>query len=95
MSLPKLLKSLPAADPQFVEPMKCRLMDRLPKAEEWVYEIKFDGYRGLAIKNKKNVELISRNGKSLAGKFPEVIGALRKLNCEQLVLDGELVALTS
>ena len=93
MSLPKLLESLPKGVPRFVEPMKCRLMERLPEAEEWVYEIKFDGYRGVAIKNKKKVELISRNGKSLAGKFPEVAEALGKLRCEQLVLDGELVAL--
>ena len=93
MSLPKLLEPLPKAVPRFVEPMKCRLMERLPEAEEWVYEIKFDGYRGVAIKNKKKVELISRNGKSLAGKFPEVAEALGKLRCEQLVLDGELVAL--
>src|SRR3954471_16579274 len=93
MSLPKLLKGLPMGAARFVEPMKCRLMEKLPTSQEWVYEIKFDGYRGLAIKNKKEVRLISRNGKDLGGKYPGVIAALGKLKCEQLVIDGELVAL--
>jgi bifunctional non-homologous end joining protein LigD len=73
--------------------MKCRLSENLPRSEDWVYEIKFDGFRGLALKNGSEVRLISRNNRDLGPKFPCVVAALRKLPCEQLMLDGEVVAL--
>jgi bifunctional non-homologous end joining protein LigD len=92
-SLEKLISSLPRSTPRFVEPMKARLSDNLPTSEEWVYEIKFDGFRGLALKNGSDVRLISRNNRELGPKFPGVLSALRKLPCDQLLLDGELVAL--
>jgi bifunctional non-homologous end joining protein LigD len=92
-SLEKLLQGLPAAPAHFVEPMKCRLSETLPKTADWVYEIKFDGFRGLAIKNGDTVQLISRNNRELGPKFPGIVSALRKIPCKQLVLDGEIVAL--
>ena len=73
--------------------MKARLSDNLPTTDDWVYEIKFDGFRGLALKNGAEVRLISRNNRELGPKFPGVLSALRKLPCDQLLLDGELVAL--
>lgn len=92
-SLETLLAGLPKAVPGFVEPMKARLSENLPTSEEWVYEIKFDGFRGLALKRGAEVRLISRNNRELGPKFSGVVAALRKLPCEQLLLDGELVAL--
>ena len=91
--LETLLAGLPKAALGFVEPMKARLSENLPASEEWVYEIKFDGFRGLALKEGSEVRLISRNNRELGPKFPGVVAALRKLPCEQLLLDGELVAL--
>ncbi|HEX7861946.1 MAG TPA: non-homologous end-joining DNA ligase [Verrucomicrobiae bacterium] len=87
------LENLPSSSLKFVEPMKARLSEILPTSEDWVYEIKFDGFRGLALKNGSEVRLISRNNRELGPKFPGVISALRKLPCEKLLLDGELVAL--
>jgi bifunctional non-homologous end joining protein LigD len=92
-SLAKLLKPLPNGELKFVEPMKCRLVATLPRGAEWVYEIKFDGFRGLAIKDGDEARLISRNNKDLGAKFPGVVRALKKLPCEKLMLDGEVVAL--
>lgn len=92
-SLEELISSLPLEAPRFVEPMKARLSENLPTSDEWVYEIKFDGFRGLALKNGSEVRLISRNNRELGPKFPGVLAALRKLPCDQLLLDGELVAL--
>lgn len=91
--LDQLQKSLPSATPKFVEPMKCKLLENLPRGDDWVYEIKFDGFRGLAIKNGTDVHLLSRNNLELGHKFPGVIRALAKLPWDQLVLDGEVVAL--
>lgn len=73
--------------------MKARLSDDLPRSDDWVYEIKFDGFRGLALKKGSQVSLFSRNHRDLGPKFPGIVSALQKLPYEQLLLDGELVAL--
>lgn len=59
----------------------------------WQCEIKFDGFRAMAVLNGGGAELWSRNHKPLSADFPEVIQALRKLKCRNAVLDGEIVAL--
>ncbi|MEO6569618.1 MAG: non-homologous end-joining DNA ligase [Opitutaceae bacterium] len=59
----------------------------------WRTEIKFDGYRALAILDNGKIELWSRNEKSLTSDYPEVAAALRAVRCESAVLDGEIVAL--
>jgi bifunctional non-homologous end joining protein LigD len=87
------LERLPKRKGEFVEPMKAQLREDLPKGPEWIYEIKFDGVRALAIKNKSELHLMSRNQKYLAGKYPEVAQALRELPVKEAVLDGEVVAL--
>ena len=82
----------PRGQIKFVDPMKCRLLADVPRGTEWVYEIKFDGYRALAFKRGSKIELISRANKTLAGKFPEVEEGLRHLACAEALLDGEVVA---
>lgn len=59
----------------------------------WQCEIKFDGFRAVAVLNGGKAELWSRNHQPLSAAFPEVIEALRKLKCRNAVLDGEIVAL--
>jgi bifunctional non-homologous end joining protein LigD len=87
------LKGLPAGVAEFVEPMKCKLGATLPAGEKWVYEIKFDGVRALAIKQGKEVALISRNQKNLEDKYPSLARAIANLQIKSLILDGEVVAL--
>lgn len=79
--------------PVFMEPMKARLVDHLPEGSDWIYEIKFDGFRVLALKDGDDVQLLSRNNKSLNERFPEVVAAVRKLPFERGTVDGEVVAL--
>ncbi|MGN6555482.1 MAG: non-homologous end-joining DNA ligase, partial [Verrucomicrobiota bacterium] len=87
------LPRLPKRKAEFVEPMKAVPAKTLPKGADWLYELKFDGVRGLAIKQKDSVQLISRNVKDLTGKYPEIAKALRSLPVKETVLDGEIVAL--
>jgi bifunctional non-homologous end joining protein LigD len=79
---------------QFIEPMKARVIDSPPKYGDWIYEIKFDGFRALAFKNgAEDVRLLSRNNKDFNGKFPEIVKGIAKLNADEAILDGEVVAL--
>lgn len=89
----RLLAKLPGRLPEFIEPMKALLSDTMPRGENWIYELKFDGFRGLAIKRNKTIELVSRNTRSLTATFPEVIEALQELPAREYVIDGEIVAL--
>ncbi|HYG21684.1 MAG TPA: non-homologous end-joining DNA ligase [Verrucomicrobiae bacterium] len=84
---------LPARPVEFAEPMKALMSERLPKGEQWIYELKFDGVRGLALKRNDSVRLISRNEKDLTSKYPEISAALRTLPAREAILDGEVVAL--
>src|SRR6266513_2060019 len=85
--------SLPKAKPQFVEPMKARLVDEAPGHGDWLYELKFDGIRDIAVKNDSKTSLISRNGNKLDARFPEIAEAVKNLPVEDCVIDGEVVAL--
>jgi len=86
------LRRLPAKRPGFVEPMKAQLVEILPKGKEWIYEVKFDGVRALAIKRGRELELISRSHKDLSHKYGAVLAQLEKMPAKEFVLDGEVVA---
>jgi len=87
------LKRVPDAKPRFVEPMKARLVEEPPSHGDWLYELKFDGIRAIAIKDGKKVSLISRNGNKLDKRFPEIFEAVADLTANECVIDGEVVAL--
>jgi bifunctional non-homologous end joining protein LigD len=79
----------------FVEPMKAAVAAPPPDNGEWLYEVKFDGFRVLAVKNGREVELWSRNEKLLNERFPGVVEAVKKLSTRSCVLDGEACALNT
>lgn len=78
---------------RFIAPMLLLRTGDLPAGEEWLHEIKFDGYRLLAIKNSgSDIHIRSRNDTNFSARFPAITAALRALPNET-VIDGELVAL--
>jgi len=79
------------SEPKFIEPMRCKAVTKLPEANQWSFEIKWDGYRCVAVKSRGKVTLLSRNEKSLSARFPQVVVALEAL-AEDCVMDGEIVA---
>ncbi len=88
------LGNLPVQAPGFIEPMKALLVEKLPAGPEWVYEIKFDGIRALAIKNGDRFALVSRNKKEL--RYPDLAAALEnQIPAGKFMLDGEIVAIDS
>src|SRR3954463_16049629 len=88
----KLLADLPMAKPEFIQPMQPELVTKLPTGPDWQYELKWDGYRAIAVKNGSDVKLFSRNHKSLTADFPTIVRQLSQLPVDEAVLDGELVA---
>ena len=77
---------------RFIEPMLLLRTDKLPEGSGWVYEIKFDGYRALAIKTDGKVYLRSRNDNDFTQRYANVVSALSPLP-DETVIDGEVVAL--
>lgn len=63
----------------------------MPHGEHWRYELKFDGYRGIAIKDGNDVRLFSRNGRDLSRKFARISDALKELTTQSAIVDGEIV----
>ena len=72
-------------------PMESLSVDTIPVGPEWLYEPKWDGFRCLAFRNGKSVELQSKAGRSLTRYFPELVDMLRGLKAKRFVLDGEIV----
>src|SRR4030095_11236360 len=72
--------------------MRPLLVTALPEGPQWSYEPKLDGYRALALKNRTDLQLRSRNNKALNGRFPTIAAALQALPADT-VIDGEIVAL--
>ena len=93
--LPRIapLPELPAAKARFIEPMKAKLVEKPPAIGDWIYELKFDGIRLIAVKRDKEVSLLSRNENDLSARFPEVVEAAKNLPAHECVIDGEVVAL--
>ncbi len=73
--------------------MAAQVVKKLPEGDEWIYELKFDGYRALVIKDDQQVEFRSRKNKDLTGMYPGIAAAGLRLKADQAVVDGEIVAL--
>ncbi|HZR04417.1 MAG TPA: non-homologous end-joining DNA ligase [Candidatus Udaeobacter sp.] len=84
-----------ARAPRFVSPMKATAVGELPRGGEWIYEIKWDGYRALALKHGEDVRLLSLKEKDLTHDFPSVVTAVRGVNARTVLIDGEIVAVDS
>jgi ATP-dependent DNA ligase len=89
--MPNKLASLQYRAANFIEPMQCLSVSKLPTGPQWTWEIKLDGYRALAVKNG-SVMLYSRLENSLNIKHPYIVEPLSAMP-EGTVVDGELVAL--
>jgi ATP-dependent DNA ligase len=70
--------------------MEAKLVTELPEEKGWQFEPKWDGFRCLAFRAGKEVDLRAKSGKPLARYFPEVVAMLGALKPKQFVLDGEL-----
>jgi bifunctional non-homologous end joining protein LigD len=77
---------------RFIEPMLLLSTEKLPEGPDLQYEIKFDGYRALAMKSEGKVHLRSRNDNDFNVRYPGIVKALAPMP-DETVIDGEVVAL--
>jgi len=79
-----------AAMPERISPMLCTLTKTAPDNEEYLYEIKWHGYRIISYVNKGKVRMDSRSGLDYTKKYPPLAKSLQALK-HHVVLDGEVV----
>lgn len=79
-----------------ISPMLAILSNEIPMGGDWVYEIKYDGYRAIAFVENGKAKLLSRNGNNFTSKFSIVAKNLESLaKNTPIVLDGEIVSFDS
>src|SRR5271170_1610551 len=71
-------------------PMLSKRVDELPAGETWIYEPKWDGFRALVFRDGGEIEIQSRDEKSLNRYFPELLDPLKAELPARCVLDGEI-----
>jgi DNA ligase D-like protein (predicted ligase) len=80
-----------AAPARFIDPMLLLRTDSLPSGDQWLYELKLDGYRAIAFKRDGTPHLRSRNNKDFTTRYPAIVKGLAKLP-NDTVIDGEILA---
>jgi bifunctional non-homologous end joining protein LigD len=95
-SLPADVASLKGATrapmPTVVHPMLAISVEKPFDDDDWLFEIKWDGYRAVAFMGKGKVRLVSRNQNEMTALYPELTDMARFLRAKAAVLDGEVVA---
>ncbi len=73
--------------------MLAKLSEHVADGDNWLFEIKYDGVRALAIRDGEHTRLFARSGREITNRYPEVTLAFNTLPFERFVMDGEIVAL--
>ena len=82
-----------ARPPQFVAPELATLVSEPPAGDDWLHEIKYDGYRAIAAIGGARVRIFTRSGQDWTDTFAGIAKALQALDVKSALLDGEIVAL--
>ncbi|MGE3973517.1 MAG: DNA ligase D [Bdellovibrionales bacterium] len=80
-----------SSPPRFIEPQLAQLVTAVPPGEDWIHEIKFDGYRTLIRLDKGKAQFLTRRGKNWTKKYGPLQSEALKLKLQNAVIDGELV----
>jgi len=81
--------------PQIRQPIAATQVAKPFHREGWIYEEKYEGWRVVAYKDADRVRLVSRNGRDLTPRFPELVAAVEALPARTLILDGEIAVFDS
>jgi bifunctional non-homologous end joining protein LigD len=79
--------------PTTIHPMLAESVDKPFDDDDWLFEIKWDGYRAIAFIENGKVRLVSRNQNDLTARYPELKNMAQHIKAKTAILDGEVVAL--
>jgi bifunctional non-homologous end joining protein LigD len=79
--------------PDFQPPMLATLVDAAPRGTDWIFEVKYDGYRALIAADGADVRIFTRSGLDWTAKFPQIAKAAAALRLQDTLLDGEIVVI--
>lgn len=79
--------------PNELQPMLATLVDHPFDDPEWIFETKWDGVRLLCYLKNGKLRLVTRNGKEVAFRYPELAGIARLIDADEVILDGEVITL--
>lgn len=83
----------PLPFPKWITPQLATLVEKPPQGDEWIHEIKYDGYRILSYYDGDSVRLLTRNNLDWSKKFTTVSNAVTSLSVKNVILDGEVCVL--
>jgi bifunctional non-homologous end joining protein LigD len=75
----------------FIEPQLPTLTDEPPEGEDWIHEIKHDGYRTLLVVDCGQAHAYTRNGFDWSDCYPGIVTAAARLACPTAIIDGEVI----
>ena len=73
-----------SALPEWIRPQLTQLVDAAPDGDQWLHEIKYDGFRMHARLDHGEVRLLTRNGLNWTAKYPQIAGAVSSLHARQV-----------
>ena len=79
--------------PASITPMSATLVDRIPRGEGWLFEVKWDGVRAICFLDGERLSIFSRNGNRCEQQYPELGVVPHYVAAEQAILDGEIAVL--
>jgi bifunctional non-homologous end joining protein LigD len=79
--------------PRYLEPMKATLATKAFRDEDWLFEVKWDGYRVEAVVRDGKVSIFTRNGHDAETYFPRLLTPASWIDAKEAIVDGEVVAL--
>ena len=79
--------------PRSFKPQLATLSAEAPRGDQWLHELKFDGYRMLAVVSNGKCRVITRKGNDWTARFRSIAGAIESLGIDRAILDGEIVSL--
>ncbi|RUU82815.1 MULTISPECIES: RNA ligase family protein [unclassified Mesorhizobium] len=76
---------------KFIPPMQPELVDTPPEGEEWIHEIKFDGYRTQIIKDEDGIRLLTRRGCDWTARYKVLADQAAAIEADDFIIEGEAI----
>ena len=76
---------------RFIRPQLATSVDQPPEGENWIHEIKHDGYRCQVLLEGGRARVLTRTGLDWSEHYPAIVHAAVNLDCQSAIIDGEAI----